>query len=301
MPTASVRSGPWPRVLSWILVAGTILIAWAVLSRLPGAGGRVDELRWQLGSARFYGSAVNDAVRLLWDADQRKPGDAARILSALLIDPDPLVAGRALGLLSSELNRQTAGGAAPDPALRGAFAEWLRRAPLDRKVAHGELTLICSMQLARRQLPPDLGDLPISDADHAWIIAGLLSDSMPARAWAELLVFEHPWKPAGIAERLDAISKRSDPDVAVDPALQTAIARDELSNQLRVPLDTIERLVDSPFQDTRFAAGRILAFAGEERGLSAARDWLASRPPPGAALAMELLRGLFGASGLTEP
>jgi hypothetical protein len=283
-----------------LLIAAVIAAGYFGLHRLPGASGRVAELRWQLGSPRFVGSAVNDAARLLWDADAREPGGAGRILAALVADPDPLVAGRALGLLGSELNRQTAGGATPDPGLRAAFAAWLRNATISRKVAQAELTLVCSMHLARSKSPPDLGDLPITEEDHAWMLAGLVEGSLTAQAWAAMLAFVEPQSMLAMSLWF-AGGRASLPDFGPNDARLSVLSRDALAAQLRIPIARVEALLDSPLPSVRFAAGAILAFSGDARGLPATRDWLASRKLAGAPFADRMLTELFGPEWQTAP
>lgn len=291
------------RWLSWAVTAGVIAAGYFALHRLPGAGGRVDELRWQLGSPRFVGSAVNDAVRLLWDADARAAGGAGRILAALVVDPDPLVASRALGLLASELNRQGAMSLRTDPALREAFAQWLRHASVAEKVGHAELALTCSMHLVRSTNPLDLGELSLSEDDDAWLLAGLVGDSIVGRAWAATLVFQIP--PGGqdvpLAERLERTCLggrrvEGEPERPI-----RAIPRDALRAQLRLPLERIEALLDSPLPSVRFATGAILAFSGDARGLPATREWLAAHKLAGTAYVEELLSDLFGPEWRTGP
>lgn len=67
----------------------------------------------------------------------------------------------------------------------------------------------------------------------------------------------------------------------------------ELRKQLWLSVDDLATMLSDPISEVRWGAGRILAVAGDERGLPALREWL-KHNPRFTPLADKLMIDLYG-------
>lgn len=271
------------RTISWLALA-TLLGAGAVgLTRLPGYGGVVAEVRWLLARGYTHPDHHLRAAGLIVVAKHESPESHGQIFRALLRDDDPCVVRAALRILEDHL--RTLPYARQD--LRRAFRTWFREASIEEKICCGPGILTCLMQ-AEWQVSGDwdfwakLDDgaglhalTLLRSEDHRWLVASTLQDIEPARIMAEGLLLGRYCCGPRVSLRLRRLDGLGDPVERLLPeATYRPIGSEELGQQLQIDVDELVAMLNDPIDEVRWAAGRILTVCGDERGLAAFCEWL---------------------------
>ncbi len=283
------------RAISWIGTLAVLAAGGVGLAHLPGSGGTVDELRWLLAHSPRRPATLNQAFRVIYETNQRSSGAAAELLRMLLRDERLDVVDGALMVLARSWGYDVAS----DDADRGVFREWFNRASLDEKLAHiGAALGCCYLPLTEAQhtpspeelvervngllapaatawLAPDCNDVELSLTPEMqrWLVAGTIRQVPWQRPVAEMLTFRGWSTPSDMAQRLDfldgVVGSGQTEQTWKPPVLAEAAAQ-----QLWIDFDLLLLMLNDPHDQVRWGAGRILAVAGDARGLPAFCDWL---------------------------
>jgi hypothetical protein len=266
---------------------------------LPGAGGPAEEIRWLLACDYLTAGRSNQAAALLNLAEADSPGTRGAIFRQLLADADRRVVTHALLLAAGELRRS-----GPPVDVAKAFAAWLSEATVADLVA----TLPHSLKCLALAVAADEGANERDDAwsllkppgrHPRWFVAANLEQDDHTRLIADGWLLnaltlsesddtepDHRWSTA--LERLRAID---------GPGRTWASGRDApllpLDWAVRLSPDDLAALLDDPIEQVRWGAGRILAAAGDARGLPVFREWLQSHPRR-TADADAVMSGIYG-------
>jgi hypothetical protein len=271
------------RLASWISLT-TLLIAAALAYRLlPGAGGPAEEIRWLLACDYLTAGRSNQAAALLNLAEADSPGTRGAIFRQLLADADRRVVMHAMLLASDELRRS-----GPRLDVAEALAAWLSDATVADLVATLPHSLKClALAVAACEGANERDDawsLTKLPGRHArWFVAANLEQDIHTRLIADAWLLESLTRPASAAaveSRWQAALERLR---AIDgPGRTWASGRDAPllppNWAARLSSDDLAALLDDPIEQVRWGAGRILAAAGDARGLPVLREWLQSHP-----------------------
>ncbi len=291
------------RSISWLVVLTVLVAAAIAIRRLPGAGGVAAELRWLLVRDNVPPWSFNRASLLIREAEERHPGTRTELFRELLADEDRRLVRGALIILADHL--RPSGAIQQD--LRAVFTHWFARTPLRDKIDHLPYSLICGARAASRATeghPPLAAITPLVDSwipalsedDRRWLVAATLERNPDARELTQMLLFRAGPGANSVVHRLrylDGLTPLKHPD-PLDPNQQLQpINPDELRAQYRLDADRLPAMLSDPLARVRWAAGRILAVRGDERGLPAFDEWLqASRRSTAAGEAIMI--DLFG-------
>jgi hypothetical protein len=282
------------RAVSWIGTLAVLFACGVGLAHLPGSGGVADELRWLLAKDRVPSQQFNRAAGLIILAEKQKLGARAAVYKTLLWERDPRVVGGAITLLANDL-----GARRPPDSLLALFTEWfLASTPEARLRYQPDLLACCEHLLLFRGLDRESGTpsasrpwpLPAAVGDYRWLVAGTLCRDDAGRSFADRVVFrERP--------ELDCLRQRLHFLDADAPFLESrrfeALAAEALTAELRPTVEQIASMVTDADARVRWGAGRILAVAGDARGLPAFCDWLQHNARM-SANADKLMTPLFG-------
>jgi len=272
------------RTISWLVVLAVLVAVTLVVRRLPGAGGVADELRWLLACDNPPSRSFNRVSLLIREAEQRQLGARAALFRELLTDDDRRVVRGALVVLADHL--RPSGTLHED--LRSVFADWFAAAPVRDKIDYLPYSLICSARAAGRATegdPPLAAITPLvgswvpalGEDDQRWIIAATLERNPDARELTQMLLFRGGPGADSVVHRLqylDGVTSLKYPDpLDADHKLEP-ITMDALRAQYRLDADRLPAMLSDPLARVRWAAGRILAVCGDERGLPAFDEWL---------------------------
>ena len=249
-----IRSIILKRTLSWVAVSSLCALIVISVRRLPGGGGLASELRWLLARDSAARVEFNRASTMLHIAEVQRPTSAAAILDGLLWDLDERVVNAALILLVDMLEQDLD----PQDDLRRLFMRWYATAKVDTKLTH-----LDAMLNAISKIGPELGELRLTDADLRWIVAGTLRRNAVIRLAADELAESRLPVFYMVRSRLQALDGLS------------------MASSFRPPfrrIDELSALLDDPVAQVRWAAGRILASSGDQRGLPALSEWLRDDP-----------------------
>ena len=260
------------------------------------------ELRWLLARDYVPPQSWNRALGLLSFAEQREPGKRAELYRFMLFDEDKRLAGAGLRLLASDITMP--GASLAD--LRALFREWFAQASVSEKIAHVPEVVHCVLcafgeRPNNARLPVlrapgyEDWDLPLTDEDERWMVAGMSLDTQydlecgvlnaaVCRSSAETIMCRLRF--------MDGTLAGESRQLFVD-AVHAPLTPDELRDELRLSVERIVGMLDDPIAEVRWGAGRILAVAGDRRGLPAFTEWLRQHPARRRA-ADQLMTELFG-------
>ena len=285
-----------------MLVLAIIIAAWTGWKLLPGAGGVSAELRWLLARDYVPPQHWNRALGLLRFAEQREPGRKAELYRSLLFDEDERVVYAGVRLLATDF--ETPGMSLA--GLQAVFQEWFGQASVSEKVTHLPDVLHCILQaFGGRPGGADSyvlyipgfedWDLPLTEEDQRWMVAGMSLDILnePDGETLWRVVLRPPAEE--IIYRLcflDGVLGGQSRQRFAD-GVHTPLTLDELRDELQLSVDRVVGMLDDPIDEVRWGAGRILAVAGDPRGLPAFTEWLRQHPARRKA-ADQLMTPLFG-------
>lgn len=267
------------RIISFVVVAATIVTTGLIYVRLPGADGTLSELHWLL-SRPPPERQLRRAGALLVIAEEQDSGAVARHLKGLLKSDNSLVVGAALTIMLW----RWMGGIESREVASELFTDWFDSASDEQRWTHvWPIVRISGMLLDRVNTLSAERQVHSRKPDYLrWHLASAVHpDSRIRRSLG--LPYEDILGPAFQA-RLDRLDGRVPANEQVErPSSWPPIA----------VADWVIRAVDDPFPQVRWAAGRVLAACRDERGLPAAYDWL-QNDPNAPASANEVLDELFG-------
>jgi hypothetical protein len=143
-------------------------------------------------------------------------------------------------------------------------------------------------------LLPQWPEFPAGERER-WLLAASLTRDEQTRQLAFFLLFSpEPPAPLRVAQRLhvlDGLVSQKHPDPLTPDAPLVRLSAEQLRAELRVPPERLAELLADPLPAVRQAAGRILALAGDARGLPALDEWRRTRsglPPEARALLADL-------------
>jgi len=285
------------RTASWTATLVLLCAAGVGVRQLPGAGGRIEELRWLLGRAGPVTRHFNQASAIFLDAEAEQWGAGSTLFSTLLTDSDPRVVRNAMMVLGDQM-RVSPG----EDALQEIFLDWFCVASVKHRLAfHPGSSACCEaiLENAARSGPTgtpmaSLWPRRLSADDRRWIVAMSLP-SVTGRfpCVGKLLATESATGPEMVRSRLWFVD-------AGTPIRNSGIGRrferlgnDDLRHQLCVDPDDLLDMLSDPLPEVRHGAARILAVAGDERGLKVFCKWLRPACVDNAATE-ELLSELYG-------
>lgn len=295
------------RGLSWALTLASLASLTVGITHLPGAGGAPGEIRWLLGRDGVPSRDVNRAVFLVRAAEENASKTPSQLLRSLLSDKDPRIVSGALAVI---LDWQRLGETRTlTEALDNPFGEWFRRATTAEKVAQLPRSLGCFLAVndmfqyvqGSDPIPWNPTDsrwrLPATDDNLRWLVAATLLRGELDRVDADVTAFSCYSPPScDIITRLrllDGLPARKDP-VDSQPVVRYApILPAAFREQLWMSVNDLVAMLSDPIDQVRWGAGRILAVAGDERGLPAFCDWL-QHNPRFTSNANKLMTDLFG-------
>lgn len=268
------------RTISWLALAALVAATAIGLTRLPGYGGVVAELRWLLARDNIPPELFNRASGLILLAEEHSPGARAELYRALFRDDDRRVLRGAMTVLADQLRHS----GDPSGEIRQVLGDWFQHAAAEEKVACLPHLLHClvyaQFSAARPQswvaglgLGRDLWWEPLlTPDDERWMVAATLPSPLDSWRMAHMLVFSGHRRGLAVSHSLFALDwLPGAPQVGPVRAIDIDEA---LRAELRIELERIEAMLNDPIDEVRWAAGRILAVCGDERGLPAFREWL---------------------------
>lgn len=305
------------RSLSWVLTLASLASLGIGTTYLPGAGGVLAEFGWLLARDNSSPAQLNRAFSLLHFAEEDSPGARARLVSALVRNSDLRVVRGCLRCIAPQI--PTPGALSED--VSRALREWFRETNTTQKTAllpeafscwlastGGTQTVTCG-NAAFFTVPPQ-DAVPALDPDNRrWIVAA----TAVVHGWERWLVeqvvfpdesadpfavspFPVPCPLYELAQRLryiDGLSTNAVIAKQADIGELPRIATGPLCQLLGIPTGELLSMLFDPIDQVRWGAGRILAVAGDARGLSAFCDWL-QHNPRFTANANKLMTDLFG-------
>jgi hypothetical protein len=267
------------RAISWVGTLAVLAGGAIGLAHLPGSGGVGDELRWLLGRDRVSPKQFNRATGLIVLAERQKAGARTALYRDLLRERDPRLVRNAITLLANEFGR----GHVPDD-LAAMFTEWfLASTPEQRLRYQPALLACCEPLLLFRGIDPERGTgpasqpwpLPAAVGDYRWLVAGTLWRQHAGRAFADRVVF----RPNADLDWLSLRLQFLDGDA---PFLESRhfspLSAGRLTATLRPGVGQVVAMLTDTNERVRWGAGRILAAAGDPRGLPALCDWVRHNP-----------------------
>jgi hypothetical protein len=291
------------RIVSWI---GTLGAAGAIAfgaTRLPGAGGLTGEVRWLLGH-RPPGpirSSSNPALKLLMLHEAGAAGTASRIFGTLLYDRDPRVVDGVLWLASDLAVRPRRGFPDVDPWVPD-FVRWFNETDARTKESLQAALLTCLLRVilvasfdagvqGLGHRAPTTGpiaavrDLRVTDDDLRWLLRATVTGSPVGRIYAFAILLR-----AESEATCDILATRArvleDPRYtswgsAAPPGYANQCRRETAHTWPHIALanaDALAGLTDDADEQVRWAAGRMLAVCGDERGLPAVDEYVRTNP-----------------------
>lgn len=264
------------RIVSWVAAAAIVTASIAAWPLVPGANGPVGELQWILTHANFNQRGHRSAASVLLTLEHADPQRAARVLEALLLGDNPRVARHALTLLADRLEADRMARHVTRAIWQPVFVAWLEQAAPSFKFEQRAAALRAVFSL----YPDDVTDawtaLPLTQRDARWIVAGMLDRSLHVGLTAIDLVFRETESQNPLRERFlyaGQVRTRLPADATVEQLPTAALMRD-WSRYVSLAQGTLVDLLDDEAPRVRWAAGRILAVAGDARGLPAFGEWL---------------------------
>ncbi len=263
------------RSISWLVTVLVVVGVWFGVMSLPGSGGLVDEIRWLVRNGTP--SDLNRASWLIRRADDRRAGSAVDVLTELLHDPDPQIVRAALMFIGDWYP-------VDDPQVVTVYLDWLRQASTEERIRQ-----LPNCMIGGRRFTDTLQSEAIRCLrdDRRWLVAASLQRQEDVRALVEDTLFGEMAEGTRLARRLRVID-----------ALPTNLAADVIAASVKAqPCDApagLESFLDDTIPEARWAAGRILAAAGDPRGLPALCEWLnttRNRLPPQAVRMLDDLHG----------
>jgi hypothetical protein len=274
-------------------------------TRLPGAGGLTAELRWLLAHSTITSRGLSRAATSIHFAAMNSMASRVEMYEALLNDPDRNVVKGTLRLLSTDSALR---GPEPDAALRATFARWFSSVSAEDKFFYLPELLLCaapepqwrtrgtqnaetSDEASEYAEPPPLSDwlVTITSDDLRWIVASTLprlsGHNAAFAVFGDPVKWRHPQLPNRLAFLDDWVTYQPGP-----PTWERL--GEEWDVCLPFPAAALLEMLHDPADEVRWAAGRILAVAGDERGLPAFCDWLQVNPR--APRADQMMIDLFG-------
>ena len=282
------------RAVSWIGTLAVLAACGVGLAHLPGSGGIVDELRWLLGRGRAPSQSLNRATALILFAEKQRPGTRTALFKELLWERNPRIVRGTIGLLAGQLDIRK-----PPDDLLALFTQWFLASTAEERLRYQPALLACCEHLLLFQgldLKPETRStsqpwpLPAAVGDYRWLVAGTLWRQHAGRAFADGVVFRKRADLDWLSLRLQFL----DGDA---PFLENhrfpPLPADRLAATLRPSVEQVLAMVKDPDERVRWGAGRILAAAGDTRGLPALCDWVQHNPRlmPNAD---KLMKALFG-------
>jgi hypothetical protein len=294
---------PARRVNSWIGTFAIVAALGAAYTRLPGAGGLTSEVRWLLGH-RPPGpirSSSNPALKLLMIREAGAAGTASRIFATLLYDRDPRVVEGVLWLASDLAVRPRRGFPDVDPWVPD-FVRWFNETDARKKESLRDALLTCLLRVVlvasfdagvqgRGHRAPTTGptaavrDLRITDDDLRWMLRATIAGSPATRvdAWAVLLRAESDLTVEIVLRRLYLLedSRRNPSGGAAPLPSEKDCHRQTAPTWAHITLanaDALAALTRDADEQVRWAAGRMLAVCGDERGLPAVDEHVRNNP-----------------------
>lgn len=298
------------RTSSWVLTLAVLIAIVVGVRRLPGSGGLIEELRWLLGGG-WASTNVNRATLLLYYTEQTDIAASVEMLRQLLDDPDDRVVTGAYLILTDRLPPTIDKCARDSSPFVDLLVEWREKADARRMIAHADLALSGFHVAGVRAVGNDAwrrvewdatfaeSPIPVRQPDKRCMVAVTLPD---ARTTFTDGVFRQRWVQKA---RLDSIYSRwefvSNPHARPDYRKLReargepirALGDAELAEQLRLTPEELREMLSDPIDEVRWGAGRMLAIAGDARGIPAVCEWLAANPR-WAGLMDELMRDLYG-------
>ncbi|MGD8451128.1 MAG: hypothetical protein PVJ57_04865 [Phycisphaerae bacterium] len=254
-------------------------------TRLPGVDGVRGELWWQLHRDKLGPSDWTQIGRLVHLTEFEVPGSRAPILKDLLSSGDFVVVDRTLQILSDLLVLR----GADSPNLLALVDGWLQSASADDKLAHRRVLCECGMRRAALNGWKHDAQVPAVE-DLRWILVATMDPySMHTMLARDLLPLE-----------ADAVRTLSPRQLFLDGVMPAPAGLGIIMPGLppAVPLgepltESLIALLADPVPEVRWAAGRLLAVAGDARGVPAVIEWL-QHEPGRTAVAEKLFSYLYG-------
>ena len=292
------------RGISWVLTLGLLSSLAIGITHLPGSGGTLDEIRWLLRRDGVPSRDLNRAsllIRMLGREAAHTPG---QVFQVLFSDKDPRIVHGAMRAFIDQRQFDLGGPCPKDMCT--AYSNWFRRASVAEKTATlPQSFYICFVlvnDIYSRTVDPVLPwdpmssnwPLPATGDDLRWIVAATLQRGERERHAVDLVVFRRDGlSPYDVVQRLRRLDGMSPPINYSPPAVYSAVELKELRKQLWLSVDDLATMLSDPISEVRWGAGRILAVAGDERGLPALREWL-KHNPRFTPLADKLMIDLYG-------
>ena len=287
------------RTLSWLATLAGLAGLVVGYARLPAHGGVAGEIHWLLARDHVPAEAHRRVAELLWDAAEGEGIARDNVLSNLLANTDERVVHGALCVLSDLLGSRGLPGF-DDANLRPVFSRWFQYATIEAKVAHLPYTLLCALRHHIHQPPERPTELwstlrwaeRPTEGDARWVIAATLSLEPDARSAVERVLFGE-YTGNIVEHRLRVLDALNAAQAESAQSCLPLLGPDYSRLEMPIALNELRQMASDPIPQVRRGAGRILAVAGDPRGLPAFREWVKTKrklPPT----AEKMLTDLFG-------
>jgi hypothetical protein len=250
------------------------------------------------------------------------PNASARVFEELLREDDPHAVEGALTLLADlaqrgrpERENKLGGGGklwwmAPlTDYEEEVFRAWFVGASSEEKLVHRKPLLRCVWALGARKHGRDVdagpdsyvGWLPLTRSDDRWTVASVPDGSGEGLVffWRDSTFWPADSTNLKLAARVDVA--RGFIRFAGGRSVDAPRSDDEsLAAQVRIPLSSLESMLDDAVPEVRWGAGLILGLAGREDALPVVREWVLKKHKLSRA-GEQMLADLFGSDWRKGP